>query len=81
MWLGSRQFAKYIIGFFMAIGKCFSVIVNSINLMRRIKLNGRLGLKQINTYRQKKIDIYAKSIESINYLRSFGNLSRFTPDF
>ena len=32
----------------MAIGKCFSVIVKSINLMRRIKLNGRLGLKQIN---------------------------------
>lgn len=31
MWLGSRQFAKYIIGFFMAIGKCFSVIVKSIN--------------------------------------------------
>ena len=65
----------------MAIGKCFSVIVKSINLMRRIKLNGRLGLKQINIGKKRSIYRYVKSIKSLNHLRSFGNLSRFTPDF
>ena len=76
MWLGSRQFAKYIIGFFMAIGKCFSVIVKSINsdsvldlnlIIGRVEDKGRWvwsGLIQIKNS-NKNIEIYAK-IESLN---------------
>ena len=76
MWLGSRQFAKYIIGFFMAIGKCFSVIVKSINsdsvldpnlIIERVVGKSQwiwLGLIQIKNV-NKKIEIYAK-IESLN---------------
>ena len=59
MWLGSRQFAKYIIGFFMAIGKCFSVIVKSINLDSVLDPNLIMGVEL-------RIKVWYKSIKAKN---------------